>query len=348
VIGTRPLRRRSLLRIVPPLALGGALAALLPFHGHAQQRPALRVGYISIIPMAQLFVMEGRGWTKDAGLPLITKRFASGPAMLEALAMGALDVAYIGIGPAMLARARGVAVKVVAANVMEQVALVARGPLAVPSEESPSDRFRRIRMAANRPVRIATLPRGSVPDTVLRYYLMEVAHIDLADVQIIGVGEDEVQRMVLDGSADAASIVEPILSFVLEHDRSARVIAHPHQMMPNHPGAVVLATSEIIAQNREAITKLVALHIKAADFARAYPERATNDIVEYLGRGLIDPAIILKALTSDATRLIADPRSIVAATHLLQEFDQRLGSPAAHVDVDALFDFSFYDAAMRP
>jgi NitT/TauT family transport system substrate-binding protein len=342
------LRRRSLLRIAPPLALGGALAALWPFDGSAQQRPALRVGYISIIPMAQLFVMEGRGWTKDAGLPLITKRFASGPAMVEALAMGALDVAYIGIGPALLTRARGVDVKVIAANVMEQVALVARGPLAAPTEEAPNERFRRVRAAANRPVRIATLPRGSVPDTVLRYYLMEVAHVDLADVQIIGTGEDEVQRMVLDGSADAASIVEPILSFVLERDRSARIIARPHQMMPNHPGAVVLATSDIIAHNREAITKLVALHIKAADFARIYPERATNDIVEYLGRGLVDPAIIQKALTSDATRLIANPRLIVPATHLLQAFEQRLGSPAAAVDIDALFDYSFYDAAMRP
>jgi len=106
VIGARPVRRRFLLRIAPSLAFGGALASLWPFDGSAQQRPALRVGFISIMPMAQLFVMEGRGWTKDAGLPLITKRFASGPAMVEALAMGALDVAYIGIGPAMLARAR--------------------------------------------------------------------------------------------------------------------------------------------------------------------------------------------------------------------------------------------------
>jgi len=118
-----------MLRILPPLAL----AVLLPRALRAQQRPALRVGFISIIPMAGLFVMEGRGWTKDVGLPLITKRFASGPAMVEALAMGALDVAYIGIGPAMLARARGIDVKVVAANVMEQVALVARGPLAAPT-----------------------------------------------------------------------------------------------------------------------------------------------------------------------------------------------------------------------
>ncbi|MEJ0068901.1 MAG: ABC transporter substrate-binding protein [Pseudomonadota bacterium] len=160
---------------------------------------------------------------------------------------------------------------------------------------------------------------------------------------IVGAGEDEVQRLLLSGSVDGASIVEPILSLVLERDRASRIIASPHLMMPNHPGAVVLATSEVIAQSREQIAKLVELHVKAVAFAAAHPDRAANDIVEYLGRGLVDPATIRKALVSDATQLIADPHSIVASTYLLQDFEQRLGSPAAAVNIDALFDFSFYD-----
>ncbi|MEJ0068900.1 MAG: ABC transporter substrate-binding protein [Pseudomonadota bacterium] len=71
------------------MLLAGALAGL-PKAARAQRQAPLRVGFISIIPMAQLFVIEGEGWTKDAGLPLILKRFASGPPMVEAFAMGAL------------------------------------------------------------------------------------------------------------------------------------------------------------------------------------------------------------------------------------------------------------------
>lgn len=340
---TRLSRRAALQRIAAPLTLG----ALAPWPAHAQKLPPLRVGFISIIPMAQLFVMEGRGWTKEAGLSLITKRFSSGPPMVDALEMGALDVAYVGIGPAMLARARGLDVKVVAANVVEQVALVARGPLAAPGEDAPGDRFRNFRVAARRPARIGTLPRGSVPDTVLRYFLEQVAKLSPGEVEIVGVGEDEVLRLLLEKSLDGASIVEPILSMALAHDPTARIIAKPRQMMPYHPGAVVLVTRDVIKNNPTAVERLVALHIRASAFARANPDVATNDIVEYLGRGLVDPTVIRRALTSEATQLIADPHAIVASTRLLQEYEQHLGSPAAQVDVDAMFDFSFFDAAIR-
>ncbi|MBI3513418.1 MAG: ABC transporter substrate-binding protein [Proteobacteria bacterium] len=336
--------RRTLLRLAP-LA---ALAALRSGRARAQQQVPLRVGYISIFPMTQLFVMEGRGWTRGVGLQLILKRFSSGPPMVEALAAGALDVAYIGIGPAMLARARGVDVKVVAANVIEQVALVGRGALveAFAAMPAPAAAFARFRETARRPARIATLPRGAVPDTVLRHYLQEVARIDDRDVEILGMGEDEVQARLLAGTVDAGSIVEPILTTVLVRDRSARILASPARMMPQHPGAVVLVTSAVIAQNRVAVAKLVDLHVKATEAVRADPDKATADIVEFLGRGMVDPAVMRRALTSEATNLIADPGLIVEATRLLQAYQQRFGAQPTSIDIDALFDFSFYKLAV--
>ena len=87
----------------------------------------LEVGYMPILPVAQLFVMEGEGWTEEAGLELELTRFSSGPAMVQALASGELDVMYFGIGPAMVARANGVPIKVLASSIQEQIGLVARG-----------------------------------------------------------------------------------------------------------------------------------------------------------------------------------------------------------------------------
>ena len=336
--------RRAVLRLAPALALAGVLAR----PGRAQQDVPLRVGFISILPMTQLFVIEGERWTRGAGLALILKRFSSGPPMVDSLAAGDLDVAYIGIGPAMLARARGVDVKVVAANVVEQVALIGRGGLVAEFERAPTpgEAFRRFRETTGRPARIATLPPGAVPDTVLRYYLQEVAKVG-GGIDIIGVGEDEVQRLLLVGAVDGASIVEPILTIVLEHDRSAKILARPAQMLPGHPGAVVLVTGQVIAQSRNAIAQLVALHVRATEFVARNPDRATADLVDFLGRGLVDPAVVRKALTSDANHLIADPRRIVEPTRVLQGFQQRLGAQAAPIDVDALFDFSFYDTVIK-
>ncbi len=338
-----PLSRRALMALAAPLALAGLAAR----PARAQLDVPLRVGFISIIPMTQLFVIEGERWAGAAGLDLILKRFSSGPPMIDALGAGDLDVAYVGIGPAMVARARGADVKVVAANIVEQVALIGRGALvaAFDATPTPAEAFRRFREQSGRPARIATLPPGAVPDTVLRYYLRDVGKTD-GLIDILGVGEDEVQRLLLAGAVDAASIVEPILTIALEHDRSARILARPSQMLPHHPGAVVLVHGSVIADNRNAVAQLVILHVRATEFARSNPDRTTADTVEFLGRGLVDPAVVRKALTSDATNLIADPHVIVEPTRVLQAFQRNLGTQSAPIDVDALFDFSFYDAVV--
>ncbi len=185
-----------------------------------------------------------------------------------------------------------------------------------------------------------------MPDTILRHYLRWVAKIALGDVEILAMGEDEVQARLLAGTVDAGSIVEPILTTVLARDPSARILASPNRMMPMHPGAVVLVTSAVIAQNRAAVAKLVELHVKATEAVRVDPDRATADIVEFLGRGVVDPVVMRRALTSEATNLIADPALIVEATRKLQDYQQRLGAQPASIDIDALFDFSFYKLAV--
>src|SRR5690348_7143205 len=70
----------SLRRILAGLA-GAAVLAVLP--QAASRAEPLQVGYIPIIPMTQLFVLEGEGWSRQAGLDLRTTSFASGPAMIQ-------------------------------------------------------------------------------------------------------------------------------------------------------------------------------------------------------------------------------------------------------------------------
>ena len=56
-----------------------ALAFGLLSQTGASAQTKLKVAYIPIMPMAQLFVMEGEGWTKEAGLELELTKFSSGP-----------------------------------------------------------------------------------------------------------------------------------------------------------------------------------------------------------------------------------------------------------------------------
>ena len=176
------------------------LGAVFGMSGAAQAQTKdkieFEVGYLPIMPMSQLFVMEGEGWLNDAGIVFKKTKFSSGPAIVQAIASGKMDIMYFGIGPAMVARAKGVDLKVVASNVVEQVGAIAVGSLSELSKKSKSaaEAFRTFAQQKGRPAKLATLPKGSVPDTVLRHWLLKVLGLKADEVQIVGMGAGRVQQ----------------------------------------------------------------------------------------------------------------------------------------------------------
>jgi NitT/TauT family transport system substrate-binding protein len=322
-----------------------AMVAGLPAQA---ETTTLEVGYLPILPMAQLFVMQGEHWDKEAGLALTTTRFQSGPALIQALIAGAFDVVYVGIGPVMVARANGVDLKVVAANGVEQVELLAHGTLAKEAamRPDPASLFNVFRRISGRPARLATLPKGSVPDTVLRYWLKQSKVAD-ADVEILGMGEDRVQQMMLAGTVDAASANEPVLTLIQESDTQSRVLATGGKLIPNQPGAVLAVRERTLAAHPEAIAALVRLHIRATELLRKEPQRAAVHIREAIGPGLIELDTVLHALKSPAMQPIADPHRIIEATRAMQSFQLEIGVLPKPVDVDRLFDMTIYDSVIH-
>ncbi|TDR56976.1 NitT/TauT family transport system substrate-binding protein [Halomonas ventosae] len=324
------------------------LVALLIAAGPAQadDPTRLEVGYMPILPVAQLFVMEGEGWTSDAGLELELTRFSSGPAMVQALASGELDVMYFGIGPAMVARANGVPIKVLAASIREQIGLVARGELAdtFARVADPAEAIARFTEEQGRKPQIATFPRGSVPDTVLRYWLVEQLAVGEEAVDIVAMGADRVQQALLAGAVDAASILEPILTTVQERDDSARVVARADEMLPGQPGAVLAARESALADHPEAMRALMALHLRATEVLVEEPERAAPHVREFVGKRLIGLDTVEAALRSPSSNYLADPHAILEATRTMHDFQAAQGTLRKRVDLDALFDTDLYDA----
>ncbi|HVV93080.1 MAG TPA: ABC transporter substrate-binding protein [Hyphomicrobiales bacterium] len=330
------------------LAAAFALAATAAVAPRPAAAVELELAYLPILPMAQLLVMEGEGWTKAAGLDLKLTRFSSGPAEVQALASGKFDAAYVGIGPTVVARSKGIDLKVVASGCVNQVALIARGDLAKSygGVASPAAAFAAFHKATGHPVKIATLPKGSTPDTVLRYWLEKTAKVAPADYEIVGMGEERVQQALLAGSVDAASILEPILTIVQKRDPGAKILVRGSDLFPNQPGAVVAVRERTIKAKADAVQKLVALHIRATKFIKEHPDEAAKDIEKMIGAGLVAPDVMLAAVKSPMTQPVADPEIIVGATKALLAFQQSLGV-TTKVDLDALFDPSFYKAATK-
>ncbi len=321
-----------------------ALAFGLLSQTGASAQTKLKVAYIPIMPMAQLFVMEGEGWTKEAGLELELTKFSSGPAIVQAIASGNFDVMYFGIGPAMVSRARGVPIKVVASAGIEQIAVITRGDFGatLATAATPAEGVRKFTADTGRKPRFASLPKGSVPDTVLRHWLIKVAGLTEDDVEIIGMGAGKVQQAMLAKSVDAASILEPILTIIGEKLPDARIAVTGGEMLPKQPGAVLAIRENAIAAHRDAVTKLVELHVRATQLINDDPDRAAKHIHATLGRGLIPLEVIQRALRSASNNFVSDPNAIVAATKVMHDFSAEIGTLKKPVPLDELFDASFY------
>lgn len=318
--------------------------ALFATTATAQDKLAVEIGYMPILPVSQLFVGLDDGSIKAAGIDAKLVQFQEGPAMVQALLAGQLDVAYFGIGPAMVARGRGADIKVVASNIVEQISLVALGELAAYFDGDPATAFARFTADKGRRPVISTFPVGSVPQTVLQYWLRKQLAIDPAQIDVIYQGAAQVQQALLTEAVDGAAILEPAVSIVLSRLPKARVVASGSQMFPNQPGAVLVVREGLIASNPDMVQALVAAHAKATQILHDTPDAAVVAVGKYVGGGRLAPEIIKAALESSKDGFVADPGAIIETTRVMRDFQLELGTLTKSVDIDALFDTRFYDA----
>ena len=314
----------------------------------ARAQVTLEMAYMPIIPCSQLFVMEGLGWTKAAGIELKLTRFDSGPAIVQALASGKMDVMCLGIGPAMVARGKGIPVKAIAAGIVDQIAVIAQGDLVgyFDKHKNGKEALTAFIRDKGRKPKIASFPKGSVPDTVTRHWLLVSLGMQPDDVELVGMGASRVQQALLSRSVDAAGTLEPVLTIVESQLQGSKVIARSADMMKGQPGSALVARESVIAGKREALVKLVALHIRATELLKQDPAKAAPHVTEFVAKGLIDVATIQKSLESPSTHFRSDPADIVRETRYMHDF-QKKEKLDTNVSVEGLFDLDIYREAAR-
>ena len=313
----------------------------------ARAEVTLEMAYMPIVPCSQLFVIEGMGWAKEAGINLELTRFSSGPAIVQAIASGKMDIMCFGIGPAMVTRGKGIELKVIAAGITNQIAVIAQGDLVdyFDKYDNGADALRAFAADKGRKPKIASFPKGSVPDTVTRHWLLRSLKMDLDEVELIGMGASRVQQALLSRSVDAAGILEPILTIVESKLEGSKVVARATDMMNGQPGSTIAAREHVIAANRDALVKLVELHIRATKLLQNDPAAAAPHVQGFIAKGLIDVGTIQNSLESPSSNFAADPNSILKQTEYMADF-QKSEKINIKVSTDGLFDLSIYkDAA---
>ena len=313
------------------------------------QTVSARAGYIPVIGSAQMFVAEKEGLLKQAGLDVKFSVFESGPAMIQALASGTLDIYVAGVAPLAVARSKGVDVKVVAATAINEMTVVTGAKLAPFFKPgfAPADALKEFRAKNGKAARFATQPPGSVPHTTLVHWLGEVIKADKADYDIVTMGIDATQQAVLAGAVDGATLREPAVTVSLGRDPNLKLVATGNEMFPNQPGTVVAVSGAFLKAHPQEVQKLVDAIVKATKILKDDPTRAAIPVEASLGKGIVDVATITKAIGSPASTFTSDPRIIIEPFRAMQAFQVKSGSLDKEYPFDGLFDASFYEKATR-
>jgi NitT/TauT family transport system substrate-binding protein len=327
-----------------------ALAAFVavPLSAQAQTVP-VRVGVIPIIGSSPIFVADGAGWAKQAGLDLKFTTFESGPNMIQALASGTIDVYVGGVMPLAVARSKGVESKVVTATAIEEMVFVA-GPKLAPYFEPnvpAAEALKQFHAKEGKAARLAAQPPGSVPNTTLQHWLFEISKVAKPDAEIVSMGIDATQQAVLVGAVEGAAIREPALTIVQGRNPKIKLVATGGQMFPSQPGTVVGVTPAFIAAHPQAVQSLVDALVRADKMLKEKPAEAAPYVEAALGKGIVDAPTIQKALTSPASRFVADPRAIIAATAQMQKYQVSIGTLDKEAPLEGLFEPKFYEQATK-
>ena len=329
-------------------ALLASAAGIAAAPVRAQGALSIRVGYVPVIGAAALYVLDRAGWAREAGFDIRLAKFDSGPAAIQAISSGSLDMLAIGIAPVAVARSRGLDVHVVSAAGTGGSAFLAAPALAdafAKSGNDPAAALAAFRQANGRPAKIGTLPPGAVPTVALNYWFFKTHKVARAGVEIVAIGIEALQGAILAGAVDGGTVLEPSATIVRRRDPRLKVIATARDMFPDIPGVVIAATGAFEKAHPEAVENMVGLVLRATDLIQRDPKAAGAYVAEVLGGGLVPAEVMAAALASPAVAYVTDPRAIEAPTRALLEYQVEIGDFPVAPKTEGLFETKYFDAA---
>src|SRR3954468_2254977 len=192
--GDRMDRRLAILALLAAAALAPACRSGDP--RTSDGRRIFRVGYMPNVTHAPaLWGLESGAFGAALGPSVVleTRAFNAGPAVIEALFSGTLDVAWVGPNPAIngFQRSKGKALRVVAFSVANGAQLIVRPEIATPGD------------LAHR--KIASPALGNTQDVALRSWLSQ----KVVAAEVLPVANPEVLLLFARGEIAGAWLPEP-------------------------------------------------------------------------------------------------------------------------------------------
>ncbi len=295
-----------------------ALALVIGVAASSCAQTTIRVGAFPNITHAQAMVGKANGWFDKAMGPQVKVQWTSfnaGPAAIEALFGGAIDMTYVGPNPAIngYVRSNGEAVRVVAGAASGGASLIVRNDSGI---QKPEDFHGK---------RVASPQFGNTQDVALRNWLKSHGMKDL----------------------DAAWAPEPWATRLI-HEGNGRLFVDERSLWPNGQFVIgLLVVNTKFLKNHPALVKnWIRANIDLTDWINARPidaKKLLNQQIQTETGKALPPAILDEAFTR--LQVTYDPLHGALATAAQQAFDDGfLGRQMP--DLSGLYDLTLLNQVL--
>lgn len=259
---------------------------------------AVRIGFFPNITHSQALIGKAQGQFQKAlgeKNKIEWKQFNAGPAEIEAMLSGQIDIGYIGPGPAIngYARSNG-EIQIIAGAADAGAILISRKDLKIKNLKELSGK------------KVAIPQFGNTQDLCLRAILKENGLKDTTKggtVEIVQAENPDIETLLDRGEIDAALVPEPWGSRMIK-EVNANVVLDYDSILNNgnYATAVVIARKEFIKEHPDIVEKFLKTHVQLTDFINNNREKAMEIVNSQLNE-LTKKPLSEDVLTSSFNRL---------------------------------------------
>jgi NitT/TauT family transport system substrate-binding protein len=293
----------------------------------------LRIGHLSTFYHTAILLMADPDSGRKLGREIQWRLFGTGPAIVNAFERKELDLAYIGLPPAMIGIDRGVGIRCVAGGHIEGTVLSAKGKYrSFPEIDDLGEIMKQFRG-----LRIGVPGTGSIHDVILKDCLARFRLLD--EIEVVNFQwADQVTEAIVREEVSAA-IGTPALAIAVTRFAAGRVLYPPSKLWPYNPSYGIVADEDLIRREGGTIERFLALHEEATGLLRTEPARAARIISGFIG--FIDEDFVLDTLRISPKYCAQLTDEYIASTMKFVKTMRKLGYMRNDIRASEIFDMTF-------
>lgn len=292
----------------------------------------LRIGHLSTFYHTSIVLMAKGDVERELGADVEWRLFGTGPAIVAAFEKGELDLAYIGLPPAIIGITKGVNIICVAGGHVEGTVIAGDKELI----GFPEERDLSIILGRLKDRKIGVPGKGSIHDVIITECLDRFGLT--GEVGIINFPwADQVLEAAVNGDISAA-VGTPALAVAIERFAGGRILYPPSKLWPNNPSYGILADSDFLTREKETVEKFLVLHEDATFFMRREPRKVARIISDFVG--FIDAEFVMDTIKVSPKYCAQITDDYISSTMEFVKILKRLGYIDCEVSRDEIFDTS--------